>query len=67
MAKTLHHPSFSLSKALVTQDKWAREWREIGERIRRLPEPMRSDLLEDILCAVQNRLKVMERIFRGEV
>lgn len=52
---------------IVKNDKWFKTWREIGERLRRLPEPMRSDLLEDILCAVRNRLKTVERIMYGEV
>ena len=44
--------------------RWKRLWKEIGERILRLPEREQDILLEDFHTAIESRLVVMERITR---
>ena len=42
--------------------RWQRLWRQIGTRILQLPERAQDILLDDFQTAIENRLKVMERI-----
>ena len=42
--------------------KWDKLWREISERVLRLPQREQNIILEDFRTAIQSRILVMERI-----
>jgi len=55
---------------MMSRSTLERKWRKLGkricDRILSLPEPMQEILLADVQTAIENRLKVMERIQSAE-
>ena len=46
--------------------KWMKKWERLGARILRLPKWMQTIVLEDVNCAVQNRIATMEMICQAK-
>lgn len=42
--------------------KWTKKWENLGARILQMPKWMQTIVLEDVNCAVQNRIATMEMI-----
>ena len=46
----------------VEEAEWLRIWEQLAQRLNRLPEWMRTILLEDLGTAVRNRIAILEMI-----
>ena len=42
--------------------KWVKKWERLGVRILKFPKWMQTIILEDVNCAIQNRIATMEMI-----
>jgi len=42
--------------------KWMKKWERLGARILKFPKWMQAIVLEDVNCAIQNRIATMEMI-----
>jgi hypothetical protein len=42
--------------------KWVKKWEQLGARILKFPKWMQTIILEDVNCAIQNRIATMEMI-----
>lgn len=56
---------FNFGRAAVLRRKWMRVWKEIGNRILKMPQWMQDILLDDVNTAVKNRIATMEEIIEN--
>jgi hypothetical protein len=49
-------------KETELRKKWIKNWEKLGARILKFPKWMQTVILQDVNCAVQNRIATMEMI-----
>ena len=50
------------ARETALRKKWMKSWERLGARILKFPKWMQTIILEDVNCAVQNRVATMEMI-----